>query len=234
MKERIKYNGTYTDDFGTTAIIVENDFENLCTEIDGVKFSGSEFADLFIVDKSNYTSQQLKRFTFFSIPILNKNIIEEALCSCIFEITIPQLIIDKTTYSEFYSDLKIEYLLGGVRPKPRGGLEDEKIKLSLKIEEKIYTGTSGFIEGAFDQIRNQFEDKYQFKNCYGCMFGDYSVYGQSGFGTMLCFVSEREKYKEVTNKWEYMELNTDKVTNVQEIYCCDNYEIRKTGAGYRG
>ncbi|WP_337085135.1 DUF6304 family protein [Elizabethkingia anophelis] len=232
MKEQIKYKGTYTDDFGTTAIIVENDFETLYAEIDGVKFSGSEFADLFIIDKSNYTDQQLKRFTFFSVPILNKSIVEEALCHCIFEIVVPQLIIDKTNNSEFYADLKIEYSLGIA--KPNGGLEDEKVKLSLIIEDKFYTGTSGLIEGAFDQIRNQFEDKYQFKNCYGCMFGDYSVFGQSGFGTMLCFVTEKEKYKAITNKWEYMELPTNDVTNVQEIYYCNKYEIRKTGAGYRG
>lgn len=234
MKERIKYKGTYTDDFDTTAIIVENDFENLYTEIDGVKFSGSEFTDFFIVDKAKYTKQQLKRFTFLDTLIYNSDIVKESLCNCVFKIIIPQLMIDKTICSEFYSDLTIEYLLGDLRPKPRGGLEDEKVKLSLKIEEKIYVGTSDLIEGALDQIRSQFEDKYQFKNCYGCMFGDYSVYGQSGFGTMLCFISQKDNYKAVTNKSEYMELRTDEVTNVQEIYCCDNYEIRKKGAGYRG
>lgn len=234
MKERTKYNGTYTDDFGTTAIIIENDFENLYTEIDGVKFSGSEFSDFFIVDKAKYTNEQLERFTFVDTPIYKTDIVEEGLCNCIFEIIVPQLMIDKTACSEFYSDLKIEYLLGSVRPKTKGELEDEKVKLSLTIEEKLYFGTSGFIEDAFDQIRNQFEDKYQFKNCYGCMFGDYSVFGQSSFGTMLCFISQKDRYKEVTNKAEYMELRTDEVTNVQEIYCCDNYEIRKNGAGYRG
>jgi hypothetical protein len=229
-----KYLGTYTDNFGTTDIVIENDFDYLYTEIDGVKFLGSEFSDLFIVDKGNYTKEQLKRFTLSSITILNKNIIEEALCNCSFKIVVPQLMIHKINGLAFYSDLKIEYFLGNVRPKPRGGLDEEKVNLSIIIEEKEYLGTSDYMEGAFDQIRVEFKEKYQFKNCYGCMFGDYSVYGQSSFGTMLCFVSVKEKYKAVGHKQDYMELPTEEVNNVQEIYCCDQYEIRKDGAGYRG
>ncbi|GEM_PF-859125 len=234
MKKQAKYHGTYKDNFGKTAIIVENDFKTLFTEIDGVKFSGSELTDLIVCDKTEYTSEQLKRFTFFETPIYNTDIVEKNLCNCVFEISIPQLIIDKTDYSEFYSDLKVEYSLGNARPKPKGGLEFEEIKLSITIDGKTYTGTSDLIESAFDQIRDQFEDKYQFKNCYGCMFGDYSVFGQSGFGTMLCFVSQKEKYIKVTNKSEYMELPTEKICCVQEIYSCDHYEIRTKGAGYRG
>jgi Family of unknown function (DUF6304) len=232
MKERVKYNGTYSDGFGKTSIIIENDFENLYTEIGGVRFSGTEFTDFFIDDKAKYTKEQLQRFTFFETPIYNTNIINEGLCNCIFEVFIPQILIEKTTRTEFYSDLKIEYLLGSLSQK--GGIENEKVKLSLSIKERQYEGASDLIECAFDQIRSQFDDKFQFKNCYGCMFGDYSVYGQNSFGTMLCFVSQKEKYENVTNKAEYMKLKTDKIPSVQEIYCCKKYEIRKIGAGYRG
>lgn len=44
---------------------------------------------------------------------------------------------------------------------------------------------------------------------------------------MLCYA--KEKYKQVSNKQEYMELTNDH-KQVQEIFCCDEYEIRKTGA----
>lgn len=142
MKKRRKYKGIYTDDFGTTAIVIENDFENLYVKIDGVQFSGSEFTGLFIIDKEKYTKEQLKRFTFFETPIYNEDINEEGLCSCIFEVFIPQAIIDTATCTEFYVDLKIEYLLGGAQPIPRGGLEDEKVKLSMSIKEKLYIGIS--------------------------------------------------------------------------------------------
>jgi len=49
---------------------------------------------------------------------------------------------------------------------------------------------------------------------------------------MLCFVKQKEKYKEVENKAEYTHLTN--YQQVQEIYCCSQYEIRKPGAGYRG
>ncbi|SHE67860.1 hypothetical protein [Pedobacter caeni] len=42
MTERQKYQGTFADQFGTTDIVVLNDFENLYFEIDGVKFEGLE------------------------------------------------------------------------------------------------------------------------------------------------------------------------------------------------
>ncbi|MDX8572921.1 DUF6304 family protein [Elizabethkingia sp. HX QKY] len=232
MTERKKYNGTYTDHSGTTSVIVENDFKNLYTEIDGVKFSGSEFSDLSVDDKIKYTGQQLERFTWSKIPVYNSETVREELCNCTFEILVPQLIIDKTTDSEFYLDLKIEYILGNA--EPGGGIEDERVSVSLTIEGKLYTGIGDLMETALDEIHSQFGERYHFKNCYGCLYGDYSVYGQSSFGTMLCFAAQKEKYKKVTNKQEYMDLETDEVITVQEIYCYDQYEVRKAGAGYRG
>ncbi|MCL1670338.1 DUF6304 family protein [Elizabethkingia ursingii] len=232
MTERKKYNGTYTDNSGTIAVIVENDFKNLYTEINGVKFSGSEFSDLCVDDKTKYTEHQLERFTWSKTPVYNSEIVREELCNCTFEILVPQLVIDKATGSEFYSDLKIEYILGDAEPD--GGIEDERISVSLTIEGKLYTGIGDLMETSLDDIHSQFGESYHFKNCYGCLYGDYSVYGQSSFGTMLCFAAQKEKYKKVTNKQEYMDLETDKTTTVQEIYCCSQYEIRRAGAGYRG
>ena len=233
MTEPIKYYGTYADDFGTTDICIINDFKNLFLEINGVQFKGREFSDLAIINKHIYSDRQLERFTLIKTAIYNTDLIEETLCSCIFKVIVPQLIIDKEKCCELYSDLEIEYSLGDIRPMPTGGLEFEKVKISLVLDEKIYTGVSDFIEIAFDQIRNQFQGKYHFKNCYGCMFGDYSVFGQSSFGAMLCFVNQKDKYKEIATKSEYMKLApADK--QVQEIYLCNRYKIRKNGIGYRG
>lgn len=233
MTETIKYKGYYKDSFGTLEINIENDFNRLFTVIDGVEFCGSEFSDMSVVNKSGYSDTQLKRFTFHSIRVYQTNIVEESLCNCSFEIVVPQVIIDNLNSSEFCTNLTIEYSLGNVRPEPRTGIEYEKVKLTLTIADKQYTATSDYMEGAFDQIRDQIKDKFQLKNCYGCMYGDYSVYGQSSFGSMLCFLSQKDKYIKVTNKDEYMELD-DADRQVQEIYCCDKFEIRKYGAGYRG
>ena len=224
-----QYNGLYKDNFGTENIIVYNDYDMLWVEINGMKFEGDEFSDLAIVEKSTYSEEQLQRFTFIQVPIYQTDIIRETLCNCSFEIIIPQIIIDKQANSTFLSDLRVEY----ERPIPRMGIDFDVVKISFVIKEIMYSGQSSDFESAFDQIRDQFSENYQFKNCYGCMYGDYGVAGNSSFGMMLCFVNQKEQYKAVTNKNEYIGLTED-IERVQEIYLCDKFEIRKKGAGYRG
>lgn len=144
---RKKYKGIYEDEFGKTEIKIENDFENLFLEIDGVKFIGSEFSDFAIDETQNYSKIQLERFSFYAIPI---------------------------------------------------------------------HGTD------------------KFKNCYGCMYGDYSVYGQSGFGSMLCYVNQKDEYIKVRTKEDYLsKLNTN-YKKLQEIFYCPKFELREKGIGYRG
>jgi hypothetical protein len=229
----IKYYGTYKDRFGETEIIVSNDFKILSLEIDGVKFSGPEFSGLAIIDKEKYSSSQSDRFSFFPANIDPEKEDYPTLCDCTFNILVPQMIIDTKTQKLFSVNLSIHYHLGKERTKSRGGLEVEEVAISLEIFGKKYNGTGGYIEEAFDQIKDQFSDEYKFKNCYGCLYSDYSVYGQSSFGTMLCFVNQKEKYLKVKNKNDYLKLHSD-FQQVQEIYCCSAYEIRRRGTGYRG
>lgn len=66
------------------------------------------------------------------------------------------------------------------------------------------------------------------------MYGDYSVYGQSGFGSMLCYVNQKDEYIKVRTKEDYLsKLNTN-YKKVQEIFYCPKFELRKKGIGYRG
>jgi hypothetical protein len=66
------------------------------------------------------------------------------------------------------------------------------------------------------------------------MYGDYSVYGQSGFGSMLCYVNPKDEYIKVRTKEDYLsKLNTN-YKKVQEIFYCPKFELRKKGIGYRG
>jgi hypothetical protein len=228
------YKGCYNDSLGTCAIEVKNNFSTLTTVIDGVGFTGSEFDDLTVDDQSKYSAEQLSRFTFLKTPIYQTDRFVETLCNCSIEVVVPQVIIDKVNNAEFYSDLTIKNSLGSPRSeKPGTGIDHENVTLSLVIAGTIYTGTSSDFEGAFDGIYKQFRDTYHFKNCYGCMYSDYSVYGQSTFGSMLCFRNQKEAYSKVTTKDEYMELDPPDMF-VQEIYCCDQFEIRKGGVGYRG
>jgi len=230
--KQMKYNGIYSDKFGTTEIVIENDFKTLTFEVDGVMFRGSEFSDFSVVDKTKYSIRQLERFTFYSTPIYQSEEVVSELCDCTITLTTPQAIIDIEENIVFYTDMQIECLLGKELPKPKGELESEKVNVTIKIKDKVYSESSDLIEIALDKINRQIGDKYKFRNCYGCMYGDYSVYGQSGFGTMLCFVGQKDKYLQVKDKFDYLNLEAN-YSQVQEIYCCDRFEIRKNGIGYR-
>lgn len=228
------YTGLYKDNFGIRKIVIENNFYALTMEIDGVVFTGTEFDDLSVDDKLKYTDEQLERFTFLATRIYQTGRFKETLCNCSFEVTAPQVIIDKLHNVQFQSDLKIEIVLGNVKNEGTWcSLEYQDVVLSLAINGETYTGKSDYFEYSFDKIRDQIGDKYHLKNCYGCMYGDYSVYGQGCFGTMLCFKNQKAEYNKVTNKDEYMEL-APPCRHVQEIYCCEEYEIRRRRAGYRG
>lgn len=222
MTNTIKYNGSYTDDFGKTEIVIENDYDYLYVEIDGVKFRGSELSDLRIIDRLNYSKAQLERFKYS---------FTRSLCSCSFKVLIPQIIIDKMKNTQLDCLLSIELLLGNENPEWSHSISED-LKLSLSIGEYDFEGRGECFESIFDRIQKQFDNRYYLKNCYGCMYGDYSVYGNSNFGTMLCFVNQKEQYLKVKNKDDYMNLESDFET-VQEIFCCDKFEIRKKGVGYR-
>ena len=235
MTEPIKYYGTYTDDFGTTDIIILNDFKNLSLKIDEVEFKGSEFTALEIVDKNAYSTKQLERFTLYSTKIYGTDDFVEEICNCTFDITVPQFIFDLQTQEQFLADLKIRYVVGNERPKSSGGgLEFEKIYLTTKISDKVFEAQGDLFESIFENIQNQFGGKYKLKNCFGCLYSDYSVYGQSALGSMMCFVNQKDKYLEVKSKTEYMDNLTDDYDFVQEIFCCDKFKVRQKGTGYRG
>lgn len=233
MKTLIKYKGFYTDSLGKREIEIGNDFNTLTMEVNGVLFYGSGFDDMSVDDRSKYTAAQLAGFTFLRTPVYQKEGYVESLCNCAIEIVVPQVIIDKLNNAQFSLDLTIQCVLGKPRPRPGFGIEFEKVTLTLIIAGNTCTGIGADMESAFDGIRKQIDHQYMFKNCYGCQYGDYSVYGQGCFGTMLCYRNKKEQYNQVTNKEEYIDLDAPD-SHVQETYCCDQYETRKYGAGYRG
>lgn len=227
MKPTKKYKGVYTDASGSVAIVMLNDFKTLFVEIDGVPFSGEDFSDFSIVKGKEYLLEKTDRFNFFP-SVFNTGDSDLVLCSCTFKIVIPQIMLDLKNQVSIAVDLDFECEL-----KVKDNLYiTEFFTINLTIDGKLYTGSGDMIEMVFDQLKNQFEGSYSFKNCYGYMYGDYSVFGQNSFGGMLCFGNQKDAYKKVDTKDEYMELDTDVL--VQEIYYCDAFEPRIKGTGYRG
>lgn len=237
MKKREKYFGTYTDSTGTTAIVIENDFTQLYTSIDGVMFAGTEFSTMAVINKASYSSEQLKRFTFHKIPISSKSgtNIEETLCECVFHFPIQHILINPYNNEETITALDIKCTIGKENPKTKG-LEYENVSLSLSKRQFTFTGSGEVFEIAFDRLKANMQhakQAYGFKNCYGCLYGDYSYLGADSFGSMQCYIRQKEEYLKVKNKAEYMQLSSD-FDWVQETYCCDQYAMRLQGTGYRG
>jgi len=227
MDAVLKYKGFYTDSFGSTPIVLLNDFKTLFVEIDGVPFSGEDFSDFSIVKGKKYLLEKTDRFNFFP-SVFNSSDSDLVLCNCTFKIIIPQIIIDLRNQTSIVVDLDFECEL-----KVKDNLYvTEFFRITLTIDGNLYSASGDIVELVLDRLNKQFEGLYSFKNCYGCMYGDYSVFGQNSFGGMLCFVNQKDAYKKADTKDEYMELEPDAF--VQEIYCCNAFEPRTAGAGYRG
>jgi hypothetical protein len=204
-------------------ILIHNDFDRLSFEIGGFQFEGASFDDFELKDAQIYSEEELSLFT------LNKSCNE--LCNCRFEIMIPMIVMRKP--SEKAQEIDLEMTLDLGKPAQNGGIENEELSLSINLGNQTFVGTANFFEDAFNKILKKMDSDYGMKNCFGCQFSDYSVYGQGLFGSMLCFRNQKESYSAVQSKEEYMNLQVHQAV-VQEIYCCTEFELRKGNVGYRG
>lgn len=227
-----KYKAQYIDNKGITETIINNDFKTISLNINGITFSGSEFSDLRITNKNKYSKSELERFSFLEIPFKDSEKTVKTLCNCSFIIEIPVILIDLTTKTKFKTELTVNYILGKARPEMRG-IEKEEIFLNTEINNKKYSGKGDVFETAFDNLSEKFEKNYKFKNCYGCMYADYSVYGQSSLGTMRCYENQKETYLSIKSKEDYITKLSENYKTVQEFFLCDKFKIRKKGIGYR-
>ncbi len=204
-------------------IIIYNDSDKLSFEIENFEFTGFSFDDFELKNFKKYSEEDLTLFT------LNPS--SHELCDCRFEIAIPIDLIQKNTEKMEQAGLKMTLVLG--KSNQRGGIDKVDLSLSLELDNQIFRGNGGYFEDAFNQMLTEIAGKYRMRNCFGCQFSDYSVYGQGLFGSMLCFRNQKENYSAVKSKEEYMQLERHKEV-VQEIYSCSEFEQRGKNVGYRG
>lgn len=231
------YTIKYTDKKGSVNTIILNKFNedsNFCLflEINGVNFQGSSFDDFEIIDKENYSSAQLKRFTLNKLNYHNSEDFVLELCNCTLEILIPVQIIEINNNKVLQIELKMELKLG--KPKENGGIDFEHAIFCLRIENEQFKSEDDMIETGLENLQNQFESKYAFKNCFGCLYSDYSPYGNEFFGSMQCFREKKEAYLNANNKMDYISLADEGFIVVQETYLCDEFKQRIKNTGYRG
>lgn len=222
----MKYQGTYQDKFGTEEVTVFNDFKEISFKLQNFNFVSAHFNDFELYDYNKYNSEQLNRFTFEPISIYNSNDKVYELKDFILSFTVPVTILNLSTNLTTSSSLFIRINTYRVNPFT-------DIFLEIVYEGKKFSASSELFEIAADHINKQIDGEFVIKNCFWCLYSDYSVSGQGLAGSMLCFLKYKKEYLNVKNKSEYMDLPND-IPVVQEIFYCNSYEPRKSGTGYRG
>ncbi|RLD74954.1 MAG: hypothetical protein DRJ10_16165 [Bacteroidetes bacterium] len=227
----------YTDNTGSVNTEIINEFNeesNFCLflDINGVKFQGSSFDDFELIDKQNYAPTQMQRFTLNKLKYHNSDEFELELCNCTLEVLIPVKIIEKRNKKELDLILNMELSLG--KPKNNGGIDFENAIFSLSINNKQYKSESDMMEEGLENLQKQFDGKYAFKNCFGCLYSDYSPFGNGFFGSLQCFRDRKEEYLKASDKMEFISLADKGFISVQETYLCKDYKQRIKNTGYRG
>lgn len=230
----------------------ESGFDSLSFEIDGVKFSGNPF-DFELAEPEKYDVDTLP----FGILKTGGNTRSDGSKSSYYyflqryelEMTIPVKVVrrcdDKDTGA--YFRIKYEYRQPVETDKKRNTgylCEDNSVafdiidisEFSLNIGDEVYYGKNiADFESAILSIYKLIKDKYDMICCLTCQYSDYSPYGNSDFGTMLCYRRYKEEYLKVNSKSDFFEYLSDiKAESVQETQLCKEYSPRTLCEGYRG
>ncbi len=230
------YPTSYKNELGEVKTKIENRFDEvtsypLLLTIDGVQFQGSSFDDFELIHPENQ-SESLNRFTFNKVKIWNSDKYVLELCNCELHFQMPVKIIDIQKNTIIDTKISIKLKLG--KTAKNGGIDFENATFKMAINNENYISEGDMFEDALVELQNQFKGKYHFKNCFGCLYSDYSPYGNGFFGGLLCFRNCKSEYLKANSKSLLIDLIEKYGFAVQETWCCEEFNERKMNTGYRG
>jgi len=236
-KRKCIYPAIYSDQNGKIKAEIENKFNeetsfSLFLNLDGIMFQGSSFDDFELINPKNYSKKQLNRFTLNKVKVWQSEKYVLELCNCELSFDIPLLLINIQNNTTIITNLLIDLKLG--KPATNGGIESENAVFKIAIEGIIYTSEGDVFEDPLIELQNQFVGKYHFKSCFGCLYSDYSSYGNGFFGDLICLRNCKSEYLNANSKIEWLELMEKNSIPVQETYYCQEFEKRVKNTGYRG
>lgn len=210
------YPAKYSDKNGTEVTIIRNDGKILRMDVRGVEFSGSDFESLH--SDENTAVNELSLFTFNEY---------DQLGNFQLECEIPVKILENEIESVAVLNVLIEYK---IKPHPITG-EVSKLLLTLKHKDNEFQSSMdwGNFEDTFGEIESKlrnFSHKLRLKCCFGCKLSDYSVYGHSMFGDLICFKNHKEKFLSVKNQYDFYDLLEESLEYVQETHLCSEFQTR--------
>ena len=210
--------------------MIFNDYEYLRFELEGVSFEGSSFYDFEILDYDQYSVSDLKGFSTNRLSCLDGSYVYE-ICDYQMKVFLPVKLKEIEINELIPAEIEMNILVG--KSIGNGKIDQSNNQMTLKLLGENYYGEGQDFEDAANKISNQIKSKYAFYNCFGCRYSDYSYLGSPEFGKMLCFKNQKERYVKVRTKEDYLNLDKeDRVT--QEIFVCNEYEMRGKVIGYRG
>lgn len=230
-------------------VIIENNFSednilhSLRMVVNDTAFTGMEFADFELANDEGFLKGEgFNIFTWGKKPNYHRLLQRYSL-----SLEIPTQVINIKSGTDENAILRISYSLEEDTKKTsscRTMLDDVRVypdiirchEFSLSINQEKYECESPSPEFEFSllQICKKIKDKYLLKCCFGCLYSDYSPYGNGYFATMLCFESRGAKYEKVTTKNALWDIYDDNV-QVQETHHCERFRPRiNTSGGYRG
>jgi hypothetical protein len=210
-----QYRTTYSDRHGVETTTMHNDGATLALTLPGVLFSGPDFDSLAPDSRSE------------PLVLENFSLANGSLCECVIECEIPlPVVADSATNSAL---LVAQLRLGS--QAANGGLDDERLLLSLRVNEEVYrsTGKSGWFEDELLDLQRVLPAGAYMKACINCGLSDYSPGGHGLFGGMLCFRDFKEQYRKVRDKSDLFKLMgaVGKPLFVQETFLCPQFEKRE-------
>lgn len=115
-------------------------------------------------------------------------------CDCQFLYCVPQQLIDKQ--QQIYDiELNIEHRLG--KPTKNGNLDDETIIIKFDFNNQHDVAQDCWYEDVLLNLQQKLRQGFYLYNCFGCLYSDYSIFGQSAFVTLMCFYSQKDDYFKV-------------------------------------
>lgn len=255
----MKWQGHFCDDKNDTLVEIENCFseanaaEALKMVIDGVTFCGMAFDDWALGNLGQLHTAQ-KRFHLLKWGSKQDGY-QYDLLRYRLRVCIPTTVIIMESQKEQAAEIAFSYQL---RPFEQGKdcqsqyyCEDEQVfrdvcqchYFQLTVGEEVFAAEEPTLdfETSLKQICRKIWGKYLLKNCFGCLYSDYSPLGNDNFGSMLCYQTVGNDYLQVVGKygdeyggksiWEVYEQGKQR----QETDLCPYFQPRiKTKGGYRG
>jgi hypothetical protein len=211
----VTYPALYTDVFGRERTIIENDSKLLRMYLRGVEFVTRDFYNFRPANK--YSELQLASIDLF----------EGDLCSYSLECDIPVWVTNNQSTYQTLLHVHIEH------GKPAEG--HDILQLTMNIEDQTYRSSGRLQYDSFDEqlteLAKLLPKGFHLKICWTCAFSDYNPSGSGAFGRLACFRNTKEQYLQTRTKNDLNALWDIRAEDVQEVYLCQEYVLRRPGSG---